>query len=150
MCIYTLIYTYTFTFYDHIYIIFLEGFKLCLGNLPCLSVVCQCQFSSPLRWILRANLGKAVLTFSAERLRSASPKKERCFFFYTVSAMRLGTATMTALSSSINPPDSAVRMWICGTKATLECMTEHSFAPAKLSLGLIGPIVKYYLRRFYL
>lgn len=84
--------------------------------LPTLSTK-QLWFLHPVRCNLSANLGKAVLTFSAERLITESTKEWHIF-----SSVVQGLWTMAALSHCINPPDSAVIVQIYCTKADFACM----------------------------
>lgn len=84
--------------------------------LPILSTK-QLWFLHPVRCNLSANLGKAVLTFSAERLITESTKEWHIF-----SNEVQGPWTMAVLSHCINPPDSAVIVQIYCTKADFACM----------------------------
>lgn len=70
--------------------------------LPILSTK-QLWFLHPVRYNLSANLGKTVLTCSAERLITESTKEWHIF-----SDEVQGLWTMAVLSRCLNPPDSAV------------------------------------------
>jgi len=63
----------------------------------------QLWFLHPVRCNFSANLGKAVLTFSAERLITESTKE---WHIFSDEVQELWT--MAVLSHCINPPDSAV------------------------------------------
>lgn len=84
--------------------------------LPILSTK-QLWFLHSVRCDLSANLRKAVLTFSAERLITESTKEWHVF-----SDEVQGLWTMAVLSHCINAPDSAVIVQIYCTKANFVCM----------------------------
>lgn len=96
----------------------LEVCQLIMWNclLPILSTK-QLWFLHPVRCNLSANLGKAVLTFSAERLITESTKEWQIF-----SNEIQGIWTMAVLSHWINPLDSAVIVYIYCTKSDFACV----------------------------
>lgn len=103
----------------------------------------SCGFCKPVRCNISAYLGKAVLTFSAERLITESTKEWHIF-----SDEVQGLWTMAVLSHCINPPDSAVIVHIYCTKADFACVIGLYIMTIVTKVGVVLSSTYYYSTRY--